>query len=227
MAVRGHRSSQLARSPERAPDLPRAMPVRGAYGDREAVLRGLDSARTIFMVSPPKIAERVGQHKELVDAAARMGVGHLVYTSFFGAPPDVAFTLARDHVHTKAHIRVSAMGCTFLRDNLYTEPIPDLVGDDGDVRGPAGTRRAAFATQDDVADAATVLRRTSNHAAAVYELTGPKSFTLEEAAAVPYEVLERAITRRRKQWSRPAPRAPPTTPRSDKYLYGHPFRPTP
>jgi uncharacterized protein YbjT (DUF2867 family) len=41
----------LVRSPERAPELPGATVAGGGCGDREAVLRGLSGAETVFMVS--------------------------------------------------------------------------------------------------------------------------------------------------------------------------------
>jgi uncharacterized protein YbjT (DUF2867 family) len=95
----------LVRNPERAPELPDATPVQGDFGDHDAVLRGLDGARTVFMVSASESPDRLLQHKTFVDAAAEAGVEHLVYLSFFGAAPDATFTLARDHFHTEKHIR--------------------------------------------------------------------------------------------------------------------------
>lgn len=63
------------------------------------------------------------------------------------------------------------------------------------IRGPAGSGRTAFVGQDDIADAAAaVLTRPADHAGAVYDLTGPESLTLGEAAAVLSEVLGRAVT---------------------------------
>ena len=194
LAERGEAQRLLVRSPERAPKLSGATAVRGGFGDRDAVVRCLTGARTVFMVSASESADRVAQHQAFVDAAVEAGVGHLVYLSFFGAAPDATFTLARDHFHTEEHIRASGLTHTFLRDNLYAEIIPYLAGQDGVIRGPAGQGRAAFVSQDDIAEAAaTVLTRPGDHAGTTYDLTGPESLTLDEAAAVVSEQLGRPV----------------------------------
>ncbi|MCC9708392.1 SDR family oxidoreductase [Streptomyces sp. MNU76] len=197
LAERGLPQKLLVRSPERAPRLTGAVAVRGEYAGRDAVLDALAGTRTLFMVSASESADRLAQHKAFVDAAVEAGVRHLVYLSFYGAAPDAAFTLARDHFHTERHIRASGLAYTFLRDNLYAEFVPDLVGEDGAIRGPAGSGRAAFVAQDDIADAAAaVLSRPDDHAGVTYDLTGPESLSLDEAATVLSERLGRAVTYR-------------------------------
>ncbi|QFQ95369.1 SDR family oxidoreductase [Streptomyces phaeolivaceus] len=194
LAGQGVAQRLLARSPERVPVLPGATVVKGGFGDRDAVVRGLTGARTVFMVSASESVDRVAQHRAFVDAAVEAGVAHLVYVSFFGAAPDAAFTLARDHFHTEEHIRASGLAHTFLRDNLYADFVPRLAGEDGVIRGPAGQGRAAFVSQDDIADAATaILTRPADHAGATYDLTGPESLTLDEAAAILTERLGRPV----------------------------------
>ncbi|TLS46598.1 SDR family oxidoreductase [Streptomyces montanus] len=195
LAERGVATRLLVRSPERAPKLPGATAIRGGYSDHDAILRGLSGAETVFMVSASESADRLSQHRAFVDAAAGASVQHLVYVSFFGAAPDAAFTLARDHFHTEEHIRASGLAHTFLRDNFYAELVPDLVGEDGVIRGPAGQGRTAFVAQDDIADAASaILTRPADHVGNTYDLTGPESVTLDEAAAILSEVLGRTVT---------------------------------
>ncbi|MWA05393.1 NAD(P)H-binding protein [Actinomadura sp. LD22] len=147
------------------------------------------------MVSASESADRVEQHHAFVDAAAKAEVGHLVYISFFGAAPAATFTLARDHWATEERIRSSGLPYTFLRDNLYADFMPALVGDDGVIRGPAGQGRAAVVGQDDIADAATaVLLEAEDHQGAVYDLTGPQSLDLEEIAAIVGKATGRTVT---------------------------------
>ncbi|MDX3726065.1 SDR family oxidoreductase [Streptomyces caniscabiei] len=198
LAERGIPQKLLARSPDRAPRLTGALAVRGDYADRDAVREALAGTRTVFMVSASESADRLARHKAFVDAAAEAGVRHLVYVSFYGAAPDATFTLARDHFHTEEHIRASGMAHTFLRDNFYAEFVPDLVGEDGVIRGPAGSGRAAFVAQDDIAAAAAaVLARPDDHAGVTYDLTGPESLSLDDAAVVLSEHLGRAVAYRR------------------------------
>ncbi|WP_030439092.1 SDR family oxidoreductase [Actinoplanes subtropicus] len=183
----------LVRDPARAPQVPGASVAVASYDDREALLEALRGAETVLMVSAAETPERVGQHRGFVDAAAAAGVRQLVYTSFAGAAPDATFTLARDHWATEEHIRASGLEWTFLRDNLYADFLPFMVGEDGVIRGPAGDGRAAVVAQDDIADAAVaVLRDPAPHAGRSYDLTGPEALTLDEAAEIITRVTGRA-----------------------------------
>ena len=185
----------LVRDPARAPRLPNTVVARAAFGDTEAVAEALAGVRTVLMVSASESADRVAQHRSFVDAAASAGVRHLVYVSFYGAAPDASFTLARDHYATEQHIRASGPAWTFLRDNMYADFLPLLVGADGVIRGPAGDGRVAAVAQDDIADAATaVLLDPDAHAGQVYSLTGPASLTLTEVAATIAAVTGRPVS---------------------------------
>jgi uncharacterized protein YbjT (DUF2867 family) len=175
----------LVRDPARAPLVPGASVAVAGYGDRKALREALRGAETVLMVSAAETPERVAQHRSFVDAAATAGVRHLVYTSFAGASPHATFTLARDHWATEQHIRLSGLEWTFLRDNLYADFLPFMVGEDGVIRGPAADGRAAVVAQDDIADAAiAVLRDPAPHAGQTYDLTGPEALTLAEAAGI-------------------------------------------
>jgi len=169
--------------------------VRAPFGDGGAVRQALAGLDTVLMVSASETADRVDQHRTFVDAAAAAGVGHLVYVSFYGAAPDATFTLARDHWATEQHTRASGVPFTSLRDNLYADFLPQMVGTDGVIRGPAGDGRAAVVAQDDIADAVVaVLRDPGAHAGRVYELTGPQALTLAEVAAVITTVTGRPVS---------------------------------
>lgn len=177
--------------------LDRATAVSADYGDRAAMRRALDGASTVLFVSASESADRLERHRTFVDAARDAGVAHLVYISFYGAAPDATFTLARDHWATEQHIRDSGLAFTFLRDNLYADFLPGMVGDDGVIRGPAGQGRVAAVAQDDIADAVVnVLLGAREHEGATYDLTGPQALTLAEVARTLSEVTGRAISYR-------------------------------
>jgi NAD(P)H dehydrogenase (quinone) len=183
LAATGVPQRLLVRDPSRAPDLPGATVVVAPYGDGDAVRRALEGTSTVLMVSASESADRVDQHRTFVDAAAAAGVEHLVYLSFQGAAPDATFTLARDHWATEEHVRARGLVHTFLRDSLYADFLPGLVGEDGVIRGPAGDGRVAAVAQDDVADAAVaVLRDPAAHAERTHDLTGPQALTLAQVA---------------------------------------------
>jgi NAD(P)H dehydrogenase (quinone) len=182
----------LYRDPAKVP--PGVEAAVAQYGDAEAMRRALDGAETVLMVSAAETPDRVDRHRSFVDAAVAAGIRHLVYTSFAGAAPDATFTLARDHWHTEQHIRRSGLAFTVLRDNLYADFLPMMVGEDGVIRGPAGDGRAAVVAQDDIADAAAaVLRDPPPHVARTYDLTGPAAVSLAEAAEIIAAATGRAV----------------------------------
>ena len=181
----GRSQRLLVRDPSRAPQLAGATAVQSSYADRKAVIAALDGLRTVLMVSASESPDRMEQHRAFIDAAAAAGVQQVVYISFYGAAPDCTFTLGRDHFATEQCLRASGMAYTFLRDNLYADFFPAMVGEDGVIRGPAGQGRVAAVAQDDIADAAVaVLHDPEAHSGATYSLTGPEALTLDEVAAV-------------------------------------------
>jgi NAD(P)H dehydrogenase (quinone) len=195
LAAAGVRQRLVVRDPSRAPELAGAEVVQAEYGDAAAALAALRGADVVLMVSAAESRDRVDQHRTFIDAAAAAGVSHLVYTSFSGASPTATFTLARDHWVTEQYIRASGLTFTFLRDNLYADFLPLMVGDDDVIRGPAGDGRVAAVAQDDIADvAATILQAPDPHAGETYDLTGPESLTFGEIAAVLTAGLGRQVT---------------------------------
>lgn len=185
----------VVRDASRAPEGFSDIAVVSGYGDAEAAEAALKGVDVLFMVSAAESVDRLDQHKTFIDAAARAGVRHVVYTSFLGAAPDATFTLARDHWATEEHLRASGMAWTALRDSFYLDFLPDLVGEDGVIRGPAGDGRVGAVAREDVARcAAAVLADPDPHAGITYELTGPESLTLAEVAAIVTRVTGRQAT---------------------------------
>ncbi len=185
LAEQGVALRLVVRDPQRVPRLPGAKVVEAAHGDREAVERALHGVDTVLMVSAGEAADRVAQHLAFVDGAVAAGVRSVVYTSFLGASPSARFLLARDHAATEDALRARVPAWTFLRDGLYADVLPGLVGPDGVVRGPAGSGRvSAVARQDVVEVAAAVLRAPRQHDGRTYDLTGPQALGLAEIAEV-------------------------------------------
>ncbi|GAA1433298.1 SDR family oxidoreductase [Microlunatus lacustris] len=174
----------LARTPERAPSLPGCVVLPSSYGDGEPSVSALRGVRTLFMVSAAEHEDRLAQHRAFVAAAAEAGVQHVVYTSFAAAAQDAVFTLGRDHWATEQAIVDAGLAHTFLRDSFYLDFLPETVGEDGVIRGPAGDGRVAAVSRADVARAAAaVLREPEPHRGATYELTGPEALSFADVAA--------------------------------------------
>src|SRR5215216_6040634 len=196
LAERGVAQRLVAREPGRAPALDGAEVVTGSYDDPEGLRRAFQGARTLFMVSASEDPDRLTLHGNVVDAAADAGVERVVYTSFFGAAPDCTFTFGRDHWHTEERIKASGLAWTMLRDNLYLDFLPLMVGPDGVIRGPAGDGRVAAVTRDDIAEVAVavLLEGGDGHLGRTYDLTGPEALAMAEVAEQLSAVAGRSVT---------------------------------
>jgi NAD(P)H dehydrogenase (quinone) len=196
LAERGVGQRLVVRDPGRAPALAGAEVAAAGYDDRGSLRRAFQGARTLFMVSASEDPDRLRLHANVVGAATDAGVERVVYTSFFGAAPECTFTFGRDHWHTEELIRGSGLAWTMLRDNLYLDFLPLMVGADGVIRGPAGDGRAAAVTRDDIADVAVaaLLEGDDRHGGRTYDLTGPEAVTMAEAAEELSRFAGRSIT---------------------------------
>ena len=185
----------LVRDVSRAPQRD-GVEIRVAnYADAAACESALAGVDVFFMVSGSEAEDRLAQHRSVISAAARAGVKHIVYTSFVGAGPDAAFTLARDHGLTEEAIRASGMDFTFLRDNFYLDVLPLFADANGVIRGPAGEGRIAAVARADVADVAVaVLRKPELQAGRTLELTGSEALTFAEVASRASVILKKPLT---------------------------------
>lgn len=171
------------RSLRRVPPLEGVETVRAEFSDAAACREAFAGADALLLVSAGEAADRLDQHRSAIDAAARAGVGHVVYTSFLGAAADAEFTLARDHGETEQMLRDSGLAWTMLRDSFYADVLLDFAGEDRVIRGPGGTGRCAFVARRDVAEvAARLLRDPAPWAGRTLDLTGPVAVSLAEAA---------------------------------------------
>ena len=194
LAARGMPLRLVVREAARAPALAQAEIRTADYADAEAVRRALDGAGTVLMVSSTEAPDRLDAHRAFVDAAAAAGISHLVYTSFVAAAARATLTLARDHWATEEHIRSTGLPFTFLRDNLYADFLPRMVGADGVLRGPAADGRVSVVAQLDVAAAAVaVLSSPRTHQGQTYDLTGPVAISMPEAAEIMADRTGRAV----------------------------------
>ena len=97
LAERGAELRLIVRDPARAPELPGAEVVQVAdYGAGEEMRRAFDGAERLLLVSFEESRDRLEKHKAAIDAAVAAGVGHVVYTSYFGAAADCTFLLGRN-----------------------------------------------------------------------------------------------------------------------------------
>ena len=169
----------IVRDPARAPSLPDAEVHVATYSDRAALARGLEGIRTLFFVSASGSPQRLAQHsRSSTPPPLRRPSGrlHLLLARARSRPsPSPGTTGPRSN----AFARPGCVHC--LRDNVYLDFLPSLVGDDGVIRGPAGQGRVAAVAQDDVADAAVAVLQDPPRTRRHRELSGAAALTLDES----------------------------------------------
>ncbi|MEU4366758.1 SDR family oxidoreductase [Micromonospora chersina] len=173
------------------PDVPAARLDLRDPSTFDAALRG---ASGLFLLRPPQIA-RVGPTlNALVDAAARRGVGHVVFASVTGADRNRLVP----HHRVETHLLAAGLPYTILRPGFFAQNLADAYGrdirEDDRIYLPAGRGRVAFVDTRDLGDvAATVFADPVAHGGAAYTLTGPQAFDFDEVAALLTEVLGRPV----------------------------------
>lgn len=167
-----------ARMPAREGVEVRAAPGYHAADGMESALRGVG---TLLFVPAGEVEDRVALHRAALGAAVRAGVRRIVYLSFAAAGRPTVFSIGSDHTETERMIRASGLAHTILRDNLYLDYLPFMVGPDGVLRGPAPTGRVAAVDRDDAAACAAAVLVGAGHDGAVYAITGREAPTLPEA----------------------------------------------
>ncbi|ACA11242.1 SDR family oxidoreductase [Xylella fastidiosa subsp. morus] len=156
------------------------------YTDQISIDAAFQGVERLLLVSSNAIDQRLVQHRNVIEAAARAGVGLFAYTSLLHAD-NSSLLLAKDHVQTEALLKGSGIPYVLLRNGWYTENYTDSIGAalvHGAVLGSAGTGRIAAATRADyAAAAAAILASDVDQAGRTYELAGDEAFTMPEYAA--------------------------------------------
>jgi len=175
------------RDPAKAADLAaQGVQVRRAdYTDPASLDVAFAGASKVLLISSNELGNRVAQHRNAIDAAARAKVGLLAYTSVLHADRST-LGLAGEHRETEAAVRASGVPYTLLRNGWYVENHTGGLGGavaHGALAGGAGEGRISAAARADYAEAAAVVLASSGPVEQVYELAGDTGFTLAELAA--------------------------------------------
>jgi NAD(P)H dehydrogenase (quinone) len=164
-----------------------ALSSRTAPYDDPAALRAvLDGVDTLVFVSSDGEAARVVvHHRNVLDAAIRCGVGHVVQLSGLDADVSSPFCYAFTNGDTERLLRASGLPYSIVRAGLFTEFFLGLIRQAGTGTGvalPAADGRVSLVARGDVARclAALALREPTN---GHHDVTGPESLTVDAVAS--------------------------------------------
>ena len=189
------------RNPEGLADLAaRGVDVRKADFDEEGLAEAFAGAERRLLVSTDAVGQpgkRFLQHNAAIDAAAKAGVKHLVYTSLTHPVTDSPVLLAPDHIKTELALEASGLGYTALRNNLYTDlllmSLPAAIGM-GQLFSAAGEEGAAYVTREDCARAAAAALSSDFEGKRQLEISGPQVVTYAALAEMASELSSTKVT---------------------------------
>lgn len=176
------------RNPAKAEDLAASGVVvrRADYAEPASLDAAFVGAQRILLISGNEIGQRTTQHRAVIDAAKRVGVALLAYTSLLHADRSPLF-LAGEHRETEEAIAASGVPAVILRNGWYNENFASRIAGavaTGVMHGSAGEGRFSAAARADYAEAAAaVLSGTLPTQTRVLELAGSDAYSLAQLAA--------------------------------------------
>ncbi|HSN35096.1 MAG TPA: SDR family oxidoreductase [Arthrobacter sp.] len=168
------------------------------YNDPESLRQAFAGADKVLLISGSEVGQRLGQHRNAIEAAKDANVGLIAYTSIANAG-STDMKLAAEHEATEAALKDSGLPFALLRNGWYLENYTDQLGSylqHGAVLGSAGDGRVSAATRADYAQAAASVLLRDDQAGKVYELGGDAAFTLSELAGEISAAADQPVTYR-------------------------------
>jgi NAD(P)H dehydrogenase (quinone) len=150
----------------------------------------------VLLVSSSAVGQRIGQHRNVIDAAREAGVDLIAYTSAPHADT-TKMLLAAEHAATERLIRDSGLNYVFLRNSWYLENYTEQVAtalEHKAILGCAGSGRVSGASRADYAAAAAAVLAGDGPRNHTYELGGDTAFTMGEYAATLSGLVGESIT---------------------------------
>ncbi len=166
----------LARTPGNAPEL--GIEVRpGDYDQPDALrtsLAGVDALVLVSGMAPPE--DRIGQHRNVIEAAKAAGVRKIVYTSIQGPEVGTTFSpVVQSNRQTEADIRASGLDWTIGRNGIYIEPDVEYIDSyraKGEIANSAGDGKCGYTTRSELAHAYAALLTRDELNGQTFDLNG-------------------------------------------------------
>jgi len=199
--VAANRVGVSVRDPRKAQDLAdRGVRVRqGSFDDPASLVHAFEGAEQLLLVSLDRTGQEcVSGHRTAIDAAVKVGVRRILYTSQMGAAHDSRFQACRDHAQTEDLLRATGLPWTALRNGFYATSALQFLESarhTGDIALPADGP-VAWTGHDDLAKAtALILAEQARFEGPTPPLTGPAALDFDTIAQIASQVTGRTFTR--------------------------------
>ena len=166
----------LARTPEKAANL--GVEVRhGDYENPTQLQQSLQDVDTLLLVSGmDEPSKRIGQHRNVINAAKQAGVNKIVYTSIQGAEEGTAFSpVVQSNRQTEQDVIDSGLDWVIGRNGIYIEPDIEYIDNYkkvGHVFNCADKGLCGYTTRPELAYAYARMISEDKHNGKIYNLNG-------------------------------------------------------
>lgn len=166
------------------------------YASPPTLRAAFDGCERLFLLGPNTV-DQTALETAAVEAAAAVGVIHIVKQSVLGAESE-DYSLARVHRPVERAIEASGMAWTFLRPNSFMQNVvtfmrPTIQAESA-FYSASGDARISHVDVRDIAAVAVQVLTAPGHAGQAYTLTGPEAMTYDELAGELSRALGRTIT---------------------------------
>jgi NAD(P)H dehydrogenase (quinone) len=189
----------VVRDPQKATDLQQqgVQVRRGNYDDATSLVAAFQGIDIVFLVSGTDLVHRAQQHQRVIDAAKQAGVQRLVYTSVLNPSQTSHFGASPSHFATEEYLLASGLTYTVLRNTLYLDLVPGLVGKDAVSSGKfffaAGDGKVSYALREEIAQASANALTSSEHENKIYDIAPTPAYSMDDVATALSEVTGQPV----------------------------------
>lgn len=165
-----------ARNPEKAKDLGINV-FKADYNSKAGFLEAFKGVNAILLISgtgDPK--DRIGQHRNVINAAKESGVRKIVYTSIIGKDGVSTFdAIVNSNRQTEEYIKKSGLEYVIGRNGLYIEPDIEYIDNyikEGKIANCASDGKCSYTSRDELAIAYVHLLKNDSLNGKTYNLVG-------------------------------------------------------
>ena len=160
----------------------------GDFNQAEALVAEFQGIDKLLLISTMEM-NRFEQHKNVIDAAKLAGVKHIIYTSL--AIQDIETSAVKDlmisHFQTEAYLKASGLTYTILRNTMYAEAIPQIIGEQAlqtGIQVAGGEGKVPYVLRAELGEATANLLMQHGHENQTYDLIGSQHYRYQDIAEI-------------------------------------------